>query len=87
MKFQRKMEIVEAIQFRRGNKREVKAFAEGNAENNPNNRDGLFLSSGFSRLCLWPGDWIIRHDDGTFGGYRNTEFSAIYEPLEEVSNA
>jgi len=85
MKFIRRQEFVEAVQFQRGNKREVKAFAEGLVVSNPANRDSLHLytAGGNFKSYLWPGMWLVRYADGSVEATSNEVFAATYELYTE----
>ena len=74
MKYQRKPEIVDAVQwFKMGDHEEVVQFRKTR---------GLFSTEGFGLVEIRPGDWIVEYVSGHSRRYNNKDFHDLYEKVE-----
>ena len=91
MKFRKKPVVIDAVQLRRGNLKEIETFLAGKemAESYRPEDVNFMINWGNSHVYIKtlegkmeaaPGDWIIKGVEGEFYPCKPSVFEATYEP-------
>ncbi len=81
MKYRNKPVVIDAVQFRGRNKKEIEKFTEGKVMVFPNYVAITFLDGGY--IGGRKGDWIIKRSKGEFYLCNQDTFKKTYEKVEE----
>lgn len=80
MKFKRKPEEIEAMQWTGENIDKIKCFANGHVVQSIDS-SWLLVTSAMGNQCLVKDDWIIRGREGNFSLCKPSVFEQIYEAI------
>ena len=84
MKYQRRITQVDAIQFIGDvGLPEIVALDLPCVRPDDTAYDVLIVSTKAGHMMAWPGDWIVRGDDGKMWVVEKDTFPTLYEPVEE----
>ena len=85
MKYQKKPEFVEAVQWTEeaGRYREIKNMCDCGVYWWKDNSLGIYVGNYLTNV--YPGDFVVKGTNGTINRYEKDAFEKMYEPLELVS--
>lgn len=85
MRYHRKPDAVDAIQYVGFNEQQVADFIGRGDPPHYGNGSQLMIPLGGNTgvMILSVGEWVVKHPDGTLRTATDAEFAATYEPAEE----
>ena len=85
MKYQKKPEFVEAVQWtgEAGRYREIKNMCDCGVHWWKDNSLGIYVGNYLTNV--YPGDFVVKGTNGTINRYEKDAFEKMYEPLEPVN--